>query len=223
MAVADAISVLLRRGATAVAASRVGVGVVAFAAPLLVSRSWVGRSGDGTPGRVLGRAIGGRDLALGVGALIALRRQENAGSAAVWASALGSAPAQPDLARPAGAAGQAGAVGVTGGAVPAGTTGETAVPADTAGETGAAVPADAAGPVTPAPAAAMSAAATWVGMAAVADGLDLVTTVRSWDDLPSVKRWLVALSSGGAAALGGAAAVSLFAGAIRQRGQAKAG
>jgi len=169
--VAEAISDVLRRGATAVAASRVGVGVVAFAAPLLVSRSWVGRSGDGTPGRVLGRALGGRDLALGAGALIALRRQQSEGSAAVWASALGSAPP------------------------------------DSTGPQSSASP--------------MVAAATWVGMAAIADGLDLVTTARSWGDLPPVKRWLVALSSGGAAVLGGAAAVSLLSGAFRQRGQDK--
>lgn len=174
---ADVIPELLRRGATAVAASRVGIGVVAFAAPLLVSRSWVGRSGDGAPGRVLGRALGGRDLALGLGALIALRRQENEGGAAVWASALDPAPAAVDHADPA-------------------------------------------GEESPVPAAAVT-AATWVGLAALADGLDLVTTARSWGDLPPLKRWLIAVASGGAAAVGGAASVSLLTGAIRQRGRAK--
>jgi hypothetical protein len=152
--VAAAISVWLRRGATAVAASRVGVGFVALGAPLLVSRSWVGPSGDGPPGTVLGRALGSRDLALGLGALIALRRQASAtGQPSVWPAAAS---------------------------------------------------------------AARSGAAVWVGMAALADGFDLWTTARSWDELPAVKRWLVALSSGGAAAVGAAATVSLLAGAVRR-------
>jgi hypothetical protein len=165
-------SVWLRRGATAVAASRVGVGFVALGAPLLVSRSWVGRPGDGLSGRVLGRALGSRDLALGLGALIALRRQAGvAGQVPVWASALSSqAPADPALA------------------------------ADP----------------DPAPAAALPGAAAWVGLAALADGFDLLTTVRAWDELPTVKRWLVAASSGGAAAVGTAAAVSLLIGAVRR-------
>lgn len=184
---AAAISVWLRRGATAVAASRVGVGVVAFAAPMLVSRSWVGRSGDGTPGRVLSRALGGRDLALGVGTLIALQRQAAADSAAIWAAAVESEPA-------------------TAASSPSTGTGTTGAGP---GETGAQAP------------GAAVAAATWVGLAAVADGLDLLTTARSWDDLPAVKRWLVATSAGGAAAVGGVAAASLLADAARQRRRAK--
>jgi hypothetical protein len=59
-------------------------------------------------------------------------------------------------------------------------------------------------------------AAAWVGLAALADGLDLLTTVRAWDELPTVKRWLVAASSGGAAAVGAAAAGSLLIGAMRR-------
>lgn len=183
---AAAISVWLRRGATAVAASRVGVGFVALGAPLVVSRSWVGRSGDGPPGTVLGRALGSRDLALGLGALIALRRQARVtGQPSVWPAA-----ADPALAP-----------------APAGTPPPPASP-------------PAADPVEPAPAAtasvALSGAAVWVGLAALADGFDLWTTARSWDELPPVKRWLVALSSGGAAAVGAAATVSLLAGAVRR-------
>jgi hypothetical protein len=170
----------LRRGATAVAASRVGIGFVALGAPLAVSRSWVGRSGDGPPGVVLGRALGSRDLALGLGALIALRRQEKVGQTSVWSAAAEPAPAPTaavvDPAEP----------------VPAAT-----APAATAS-------------------AALSGAAAWVGLAALADGFDLWTTARSWDELPPVKRWLVALSSGGAAAVGAAATVSLLAGAVRR-------
>jgi hypothetical protein len=143
--VAAAVSMWLRRGATAVAASRVGVGFVALGAPLLVSRSWVGRSGDGAPGTVLGRALGSRDLALGLGALIALRRQDRV------------AGPRPD-------------------------------------------------------------AAAWVGLAALADGFDLLTTMRSWDELPAGKRWLVALSSGGAAAAGAAGAAALLTGAGTRAG-----
>jgi hypothetical protein len=173
--VAAAISVWLRRGATAVAASRVGVGFVALGAPLLVSRSWVGRSGDSPSGRVLGRALGSRDLVLGLGALIALQRQAGAaGQGSVWASALTSqAPVDPALA------------------------------------------------TDPALAAALSGAAAWVGLAALADGLDLLTTVRAWDELPTVKRWLVAASSGGAAAVGAAAAGSLLIGAVRRGAKSK--
>jgi hypothetical protein len=174
--VAAAMSVWLRRGAMAVAVSRVGVGVVAFAAPGLVSRSWTGGAGDGpsgqvpgqlpgqVPGRalghVLGRALGGRDLALGLGALVALRLQPAQSPASIWGAAMSTDPGKPD----------------------------------------------------PAAAAAGLAAGMWVGLAALADGLDLVTTAVSWRDLPARQRWLVALSSGGAAAVGAAAAVSLAAG-----------
>ena len=165
--VAAAMSVWLRRGAMAVAVSRVGVGVVAFAAPGLVSRSWTGGAGDGLPGqvpgrvlgKVLGRALGGRDLALGLGALAALRLQSAQAPASIWGAAMSTDLGKPD---PAAAAGLA--------------------------------------------------AGVWVGLAALADGLDLVTTAVSWRDLPSRQRWLVALSSGGAAAVGAAAAVSLAAG-----------
>jgi hypothetical protein len=175
--VAAAISVWLRRGATAVAASRVGVGFVALGAPMLVSRSWVGRSGDGAPGTVLGRALGGRDLALGLGALIALRGQASAaGPPSVWSAALSPAPPP-------------------------------------AGSPPAADPAE---PAPGATSAALSGAAVWVGLAALADGFDLWTTARSWDELPALRRWLVALSSGGAAAVGAAATVSLLAGAVRR-------
>jgi hypothetical protein len=67
---------LLRRSATAVAAARVGIGVVALVRPDVPSRPWVGTgTGDGPAGlagRVFGRALGGRDLALGLATLVAL-------------------------------------------------------------------------------------------------------------------------------------------------------
>lgn len=76
----DALRVPLRHGATAVAAARVAIGVTALVWPGLPSRPWVGvgaRTSDGAAGlagRVFGRALGGRDLALGLGALAALNR-----------------------------------------------------------------------------------------------------------------------------------------------------
>src|SRR5205823_14703486 len=53
----------MRRGATAIAAARTAIGVLALAAPTLVARPWVGPD-RGTVPRVLGRALGGRDLVL---------------------------------------------------------------------------------------------------------------------------------------------------------------
>jgi hypothetical protein len=123
----------LQRGAAAVAVGRVGLGLLALTRPAVVARPWVGPSGDGPAEWVLGRALGGRDLALGLGTLAALRR----------------AGAVPD-----------------------------------------------------------QAAATWVGLSALADGFDLLITAGSWGKLPTPGRWLVALASGGATALGLAAAVA---------------
>jgi len=70
----------VRRGATALAAARTAIGVVALASPPLVGRPWVGDAAEGTPGRVLARALGGRDLALGLGTLAALQQFPPAGS-----------------------------------------------------------------------------------------------------------------------------------------------
>ncbi|HWG13399.1 MAG TPA: hypothetical protein VG268_09030, partial [Streptosporangiaceae bacterium] len=118
----------LRRGAAAMAAGRVGLGVLALARPAVLTGAWVGPSGQDHAGRVLGRALGGRDLALGLGTLAALRR--------------------PDIQ----------------GASPAAT--------------------------------------SWMRLAALSDGFDLLITVGSWRRLPARQRWLVALSSGGATAVG---------------------
>lgn len=131
----ETISGWLRRGATAVAAGRVAIGVVALTAPPLIARPWIGPAADSAQARVLARALGGRDLALGLGALAALRFPESG-------------------------AGSAGA---------------------------------------------------WVGAAAMADALDVAATAACWHRLPA-SRWLVALSAGGAAALGAVASWSLVAG-----------
>ena len=128
----------LRRGAAAVAVGRIGLGVAALARPAALTRPWVGPTGEDRAGRLLGRALGGRDLALGLGTVAALRQ----------ASAAGSQNGN----------GQA--------------------------------------------------AATWVGLAAVADGFDLLITAAYWGQLPARSRWLIAASAGGAAGLGLAAAVA---------------
>jgi len=49
---------LLRRGATAVAAGRVALGVTALAWPAVPARPWVGAAADGVAARVFGRARG---------------------------------------------------------------------------------------------------------------------------------------------------------------------
>jgi hypothetical protein len=69
----------LRRGAVAVAVGRLGLGVVALTRPAVVARPWVGPTGESQAGRVLGRALGGRDLALGLGTLAALQSSAGRG------------------------------------------------------------------------------------------------------------------------------------------------
>jgi hypothetical protein len=76
---------LLRHAATAVAAGRVALGVAALARPSVPARPWVGASADELGARVFGRALGARDIALGLGALAALRGAP-AGSASARAA-----------------------------------------------------------------------------------------------------------------------------------------
>ena len=79
---------LLRQGATAVAAGRVAIGLAALAWPSVPSRPWVGAAADDLAARVFGRALGARDVALGVGALTALRGEAaQPGSARAWVAA----------------------------------------------------------------------------------------------------------------------------------------
>jgi hypothetical protein len=67
----------LLRGATLVwAGARAALGVVALTDPPRVSRPWIGDDADGTGNRVFARALGGRDLALGAGAMYAAARGE---------------------------------------------------------------------------------------------------------------------------------------------------
>jgi hypothetical protein len=60
-----------RRLVTALAVLRTGLGVVAFVAPALPARPWVGRDAERPAVRTVARALGGRDLALGLGTLVA--------------------------------------------------------------------------------------------------------------------------------------------------------
>jgi len=84
----NAIPALLRRGAGAVAAGRVALGLAALAWPSVPARPWVGAAADDLAAQVFGRALGARDLALGLGALAALRHPAaGPGSARAWVAA----------------------------------------------------------------------------------------------------------------------------------------
>jgi len=79
---------LARRGAAAVAAGRVAIGLAALALPSVPSRPWVGAAADDLAATVFGRALGARDVALGLGALTALRRTAvDPASASAWVAA----------------------------------------------------------------------------------------------------------------------------------------
>jgi hypothetical protein len=60
--------------AIAQARGRIAVGLAFVLAPGLAGRLWVGRDASRPGARVLGRAFGARDLALGLGVVIALDR-----------------------------------------------------------------------------------------------------------------------------------------------------
>jgi len=79
---------LLRHGARAVAAGRVALGLTALVWPSVPARPWVGGAADELGARVFGRALGARDLALGLGALAALQGPATeAGAASAWVAA----------------------------------------------------------------------------------------------------------------------------------------
>jgi hypothetical protein len=92
--VANNIAAMLRRGALTVAAGRAGLGVTALIWPRVPARPWVGSAAaDGVAARVFGRALGARDLALGLGAMAALGRADATGSATASGDAGGRAGA----------------------------------------------------------------------------------------------------------------------------------
>jgi hypothetical protein len=67
-----------RRAALGFAVSRIAFGSVFLLAPEPLAAAWVGPRARTPAGRVLARALGGRDLLLGVGLLRALNRGSGA-------------------------------------------------------------------------------------------------------------------------------------------------
>jgi hypothetical protein len=66
----------------------VALGVTALVWPSVPARPWVGATADNVAARVFGRALGARDVALGLGALAALDLPgAEAGSASAWLAA----------------------------------------------------------------------------------------------------------------------------------------
>ncbi|MDQ4130623.1 MAG: hypothetical protein M3133_06505 [Actinomycetota bacterium] len=63
--------------ARVLAASRVGLGTLLLLAPSVVARAWVGEGAEEPSAKALARALGARDVALGLGALIALSHGES--------------------------------------------------------------------------------------------------------------------------------------------------
>src|SRR3954452_4215209 len=61
-------------GVRALGWMRVGLGVVAIVAPALPARPWVGADAGRASVTTLGRALGARDVALGLGTVLAQRR-----------------------------------------------------------------------------------------------------------------------------------------------------
>jgi len=62
-----------RRVAIGLGVVRVGLGVTAIAAPETAGTMWIGRGAAGRDKAVLVRSLGGRDIALGAGVLLAAR------------------------------------------------------------------------------------------------------------------------------------------------------
>jgi hypothetical protein len=60
-------------GVRPLAWARIGLGVVAFLAPTLPTRPWVGADAARPSAKTLARALGARDVALGLGTLLAQR------------------------------------------------------------------------------------------------------------------------------------------------------
>ncbi len=63
-----------REGATRLGVARIAFGVAALAAPTMFGRAWVGDEGSSASVALITRAFGVRDVALGLGAVLAARR-----------------------------------------------------------------------------------------------------------------------------------------------------
>jgi hypothetical protein len=79
-----------------IAWGRVGIGITALGAPALMARPWIGAEASGPGARTLARAMGGRDIALGIGALRALTDSDE--HARAWVALGGTADAVDALA-----------------------------------------------------------------------------------------------------------------------------
>ena len=105
-----------------IAAGRVGIGTALLFAPKLAGRRWIGEAADRRGTQVALRGLGGRDLALGIGTLLALRHDApirgwvEAGSLADGTDAAATLLAGDDLSR----AARVGTVLLAGGALVAG-------------------------------------------------------------------------------------------------------
>jgi hypothetical protein len=87
---------LARTLARCLAVGRVAIGATALVAPALVAGPWIGDPAGTTEARLLARTMGGRDLALGIGALRALSRSD--AEARPWVALGGTADAVDALA-----------------------------------------------------------------------------------------------------------------------------
>ena len=65
----------VERAVRSLAWVRIALGAVAAVAPTLPARPWVGDDARRSSARTLARALGGRDVALGLGTLLAQRHQ----------------------------------------------------------------------------------------------------------------------------------------------------
>jgi hypothetical protein len=79
--------VSLRNVATAIAAGRVVLGTVLLIAPERIGRSWIGPAGTERSVEVMARAVGVRDVAIGVGGAAALMSGSDAARAWMLAAA----------------------------------------------------------------------------------------------------------------------------------------
>jgi hypothetical protein len=85
-----------RQIAEAIAVGRIAIGIVALVAPAVPLRPWVGRDFAWQPrAKLLSRSLGARDVALGVGVMLALRHK---GPVRGWVEGAGLADAGDALA-----------------------------------------------------------------------------------------------------------------------------
>lgn len=81
----------LRNVATALALGRVGLGLALIVAPERIGRAWIGPAGTERAVEVVSRAVGIRDVAIGVGGAAALLAGSD--SARAWLTAAAAADA----------------------------------------------------------------------------------------------------------------------------------